>query len=266
VGVPTDVVHADQAMVSGHVGWTGQSTATGYREPGGRVEPAVPDGRRTGLNMARVAGSNVDTASQTPSLWAGVEPAKLYTGVGMSYLDAGTAGMPQSAYLGQPVQLRLATPTQLASGQFYHSLVFDPGAGTAPALNWNCPVELWVRAPQGQPTGVLPNVSAQGWEAGFIPEARGTRPPIGQPGANQHNQSMILPKYHPQVTSTLVVGRGSRQMLKLQRYDGTDSLETFLRKFHSMSRYLQWNEDNAMYHLCGSLEGAAGFSHGCKDD
>ena len=47
-------------------------------------------------------------------------------------------------------------------------------------------------------------------------------------------------------------------MLKLQHYDGTDSLETFLRKFHSMSQYLQWNEDDTMYHLCGSLEGAAG--------
>jgi len=47
-------------------------------------------------------------------------------------------------------------------------------------------------------------------------------------------------------------------MLKLQHYDGTDSHDTFLRKFHSMSRYLQWNEDDAMYHLCGSLEGAAG--------
>ena len=47
-------------------------------------------------------------------------------------------------------------------------------------------------------------------------------------------------------------------MLKLQRYDGTDSLDIFLCKFHSMSRYLQWNEEDAMYHLCGSLEGAAG--------
>ena len=47
-------------------------------------------------------------------------------------------------------------------------------------------------------------------------------------------------------------------MLKLQCYDGMDSLETFLCKFHSMSRYLQWNKEDAMYHLCGSLEGAAG--------
>jgi len=25
-----------------------------------------------------------------------------------------------------------------------------------------------------------------------------------------------------------------------------------------MSQYLQWNKDDTMYHLCGSLEGAAG--------
>ena len=47
-------------------------------------------------------------------------------------------------------------------------------------------------------------------------------------------------------------------MLKLQFYTGADSLETFLRKFNSMKQYLQWNEDDALYHLCGSLEGAAG--------
>ena len=47
-------------------------------------------------------------------------------------------------------------------------------------------------------------------------------------------------------------------MLKLQRYTGADSLETFICKFNSMKQYLQWNEDHAMYHLYGSLEGAAG--------
>jgi len=110
--------------------------------------------------------------------------------------------MLQPAYLGQPTQLRPAAPIQLASGQFCHPLVFDPGAGTAPAPNWNCPVESWVRVPQGQPTGVPPNTSAQGWEAGFIPEAWGTRPLIRQPGANQLDQSTIPSEYRPWVTST----------------------------------------------------------------
>jgi len=140
-------------MVSGSVGWTGQVTATGYHEPGGPMQSTVPDGRRATIDMARVTGSNVDTASQTPSIWVGVEPAKLYTGVGTSYMDAGTARILQPVYLGQLTQLRLAVPIQLATGQFYHPLVFDPGAGMASAPNLNRPVESWVRALQGQSTG-----------------------------------------------------------------------------------------------------------------
>jgi len=93
---------------------------------------------------------------------------------------------------------------------------------------------------------------------GFTSEARGTRPPTEQTGVHQSDQSVVSSELRPPVTSTPVVGRGSRQMLKLPCYTGTDSLETFLRKFNSMKQYLQWNEDDAMYHLCGSLDGAAG--------
>ena len=48
-------------------------------------------------------------------------------------------------------------------------------------------------------------------------------------------------------------------MLKLKHYDGTESLDTFLRKFQSMATYLQWSEPDIKYHLCGCLEGAAGL-------
>jgi len=106
--------------------------------------------------------------------------------------------------------------------------------------------------------GVPPNASAQGWEAGFTPETRGMQPPVGQPGTDQTNQSTTPSESRPSATSAPAAGRGSRQMLKLQCYTGADSLETFLHKFYSMKQYLQWNEDDAMYHLCGSLEGAAG--------
>jgi len=105
--------------------------------------------------------------------------------------------------------------------------------------------------------GVPPNATAAGWEAGFIPEAQGTQPPTGQPGANQLDQSTVPSESRPPATSTPAVGRGTRQLLKLPRYTGADSLEMFLRKFNSMTQYLQWNEDDAMYHLYGSLEGAA---------
>jgi len=113
-------------------------------------------------------------------------------------------------------------------------------------------------SPTGTADGCPPNASAQGWEAGFIPEARGMRPLIVQSGVNQQDQATTPSESRPPETSTPVAGRSSRQMLKLQHYNGTDSLETFLRKFNSMKQYLHWNEDDAMYHLCGSLKGAAG--------
>jgi len=114
----------------------------------------APDGRRADADTARVAGTNVDTLGWTPSVWAGVEPAKLNTSVGYPYLDTGAAGILQPAYLGQPTQLRPAAPMHLANGQFYQPWVYGPGAGPAPAPYWNYPVESWVRAPQGQLMGL----------------------------------------------------------------------------------------------------------------
>jgi len=92
-------------MVDGCAGWTGQAAATGYRGPGGQAAQTVPDGGRAGVDTARVAGSNVDLASRTPSVWVGIEPAKLYTDDGQPVLGPGAAGVPQSSYFGQPVQL-----------------------------------------------------------------------------------------------------------------------------------------------------------------
>ena len=79
--------------------------------------------------------------------------------------------------------------------------------------------------------GAPPNASAQGWEAGFIREARGTQPPDSQPGTSQLDQSTTPSEPRPSATSNPAAGRGSRQMLKLQRYTGVDSLEMFLHKF-----------------------------------
>jgi len=80
------------------------------------------------------------------------------------------------------------------------------------------------------------------WEAGFMPEAQGMQPAIGQVGVPQLNQSAMPPEYQPQASSTPAGGHTSRQMLKVQRFDGSASLDTFLLKFQNMARYLQWNE------------------------
>ena len=47
-------------------------------------------------------------------------------------------------------------------------------------------------------------------------------------------------------------------MLKLQHYDGSTSLDTFLLKFRQMARYLQWDDKDQFSHLCASLDGQAG--------
>jgi len=47
-------------------------------------------------------------------------------------------------------------------------------------------------------------------------------------------------------------------LIKLQKYDGTESLDTFLMKFQYMASYLQWDDENMFHHLCTRLEGAVG--------
>jgi len=45
--------------------------------------------------------------------------------------------------------------------------------------------------------------------------------------------------------------------MKLQHYNGSDSLETFLLKFQHLAVYMKWNDHDRFHHLCASLEGPA---------
>ena len=45
--------------------------------------------------------------------------------------------------------------------------------------------------------------------------------------------------------------------LKLNNFDGTKPLETFLAKFENCSDYYQWDERERLYHLRASLDGEA---------
>jgi len=47
--------------------------------------------------------------------------------------------------------------------------------------------------------------------------------------------------------------KSKHPLLKLHRYDGSESLETF----QHLAAYLQWNEDDHFHHLCASLKGPA---------
>jgi len=187
-----------------------------------------------------------------------VEPAKLYIGVGPSDLDSGIAEITQPAYFGQLNQLRSAAPTQSVSSFVGYPPAVDMGAGTASVPSWNHSTGSWVQAPQGPSPRVQPQISVESWEAGFMHEACGMWLTVGPVGATQLSQLAMPPEYRLQTTSSLAGGRMTSQMPKLQHFDGSGSLDTFLPKFQSMASYLRRNEEDAMYHLCGSLEGAAG--------
>ena len=47
-------------------------------------------------------------------------------------------------------------------------------------------------------------------------------------------------------------------LIKLQRFDGIQSLETFLLQFEQLAQYMQWGEKDRYYHLCAGLDGPAG--------
>jgi FtsZ-interacting cell division protein YlmF len=52
--------------------------------------------------------------------------------------------------------------------------------------------------------------------------------------------------------------RGISVSAKLGTYDGSSCLETFLAKFDNCTQYFKWKEEDKLFHLRASLEGAAG--------
>jgi len=91
-GMAEDIVHSDQAMVNGCVGWTSQTGTIGCHEPNRRFEQATRNGGSADIDMARVAGSTAEVTRRTASVWADIKPTKLYSGVGQSDLDSGITG------------------------------------------------------------------------------------------------------------------------------------------------------------------------------
>jgi len=104
-------------------------------------------------------------------------------------------------------------------------------------------------------TSTLPSVAASYKSAsGLLPQARGTTTQVPLPASvSATSQGYPLPF----AIGTSAV-RSPRSLIKLTPYNGTGSLETFLAKFENTARYLQWNDVDKYYHLCASLEGAAG--------
>jgi len=58
--------------------------------------------------------------------------------------------------------------------------------------------------------------------------------------------------------ASLVGAKVMRPLIKLQSFDRTVSLDTFLTKFQRMASNLRWDDKDIFHHLCASMEGAVG--------
>ena len=61
-----------------------------------------------------------------------------------------------------------------------------------------------------------------------------------------------------QASSASGEAKSKNPLFKLQRFDGSACLETFLLQFQHLAKYLQWGEDDHFYDMCASLDGTAG--------
>jgi len=92
---------------------------------------------------------------------------------------------------------------------------------------------------------------------GFIAEARGTCQTTNTVHVSQCVAGISGP-LSMQASSASGVGKSKNPLFKLQRYDGSASLKTFILQFKHLATYLQWSEEDHFYHMCASLDGPAG--------
>jgi len=82
--------------------------------------------------------------------------------------------------------------------------------------------------------------------------------------AFQHVGGGDEPPLHPIATARAVVAAENPAVhkgfggVKLETYDGTTCLETFLAAVRNFSIYYKWNEEDELFHSKASLRGPAG--------
>ena len=97
-------------------------------------------------------------------------------------------------------------------------------------------------------------------QGGFIAEARGTCHAIdvAQTVPCVTGASASSSGQPSQVSNASAESKSKRPLFKLDKYDGSTSLDTCLWKFNQLAEYLQWDERVKFYNLCASLDGPSG--------
>jgi len=117
----------------------------------------------------------------------------------------------------------------------------------------------WVRNPSCV-SGLSSNSTYEFQQGGFIAEAWGTSHAIDiaqivpcVTGASASSCGQLS-----QVSKASAESKSKRPLFKLDKYDGSTSLDTYRWKFHQLAEYLQWDECDKFYNLCASLDGPTG--------
>jgi len=194
----------------------------------------------------KMAGS----ARQKESVWAGAGPMELQPSSGIPLPDSSATetGYGQPAYLGQP--------RQSSQAHTYPPYRIDRSAEAVSASYSEQSTGYWVQAPSSASGPSSFNPTTDGRVGGFTAEARGMRPPTKRVDVTHCAVGASRPPL-AQLSQGITASMGAKPkhpLLMLQCYDGSESLYTFLLKFHLMASYLQWNDEDKFSHLCASVD------------
>jgi len=105
---------------------------------------------------------------------------------------------------------------------------------------------------------LLPSVEGnEGLASPLKPGERGCRINLSMCQFNA-GAPLLPPAQVSQPTTKSMGTKAKHPLLKLQRSDGSRSLETFLMKFQHMATYLRWDDKDNFNHLGASLDGVVG--------
>ena len=100
-------------------------------------------------------------------------------------------------------------------------------------------VGQWVRAPHSAPGVPSSSSVPAAKQEGFIVEARGTGPTIDADNVLPCIVDALAPSSGSQIqaSGTSVESKGQRPLFKINKYNGSTSLETYLLQFKQLATY-----------------------------
>jgi len=118
----------------------------------------------------------------------------------------------------------------------------------------------WVHIPSTVSGLFSISLTPDGGQGDFMTEARGTShvisvTPVASPVTGTSTPSAGQPSHGSNVSAE---SKSKRPLFKLDKFDGSTSLDTFLWKFNQLADYMHWEEQDKFINLCSSLYGPAG--------